>query len=85
MSDAMKRVSVSLQELATNVEDFLHMQAGKMVAFVMLVSVDDSVQYIANCAREDGKLLLETQLEHWTRGRADIPGHYNPDLREQRK
>jgi len=76
----MKRVSVSLQELATNVEDYLAMHAGKRVAFVMLVSVDDSVQYVGNCKREDGMMLIETQLEHWRARKADIPGHYNPDL-----
>ena len=39
------------------------------------------MQYVANVKREEGVALLEDLLARWKAGRADIPAHYNPDLK----
>lgn len=79
-TDAAKAVSVSLQELAGIVQDFLQEKAGAPTAFVLVVAVDNTAQYVSNCSRKDGQELLEHQLAWWNAKRADIPAHYNPDL-----
>lgn len=65
-------VSLSLQDLAGIVSD---------IAFVLLVSVDKTSQYVSNCTRADGTELIESLLSRWKANRADIPAHYNPDLK----
>jgi len=73
-------VSLSLQDLANVVQDFLHEKAGESVSFVIMVSVDNTTQYVSNCTRADGIELIESLLARWKANRADIPAHYNPDL-----
>lgn len=73
-------VSLSLQQLAAEVSAFLAERAGEPVAFVLMVSVDNTTQYVSNCKRDDGRLLIESLLNRWEANRADIPAHYNPDL-----
>lgn len=75
------QVSVSLQQLATVVDDFLTARAGERVAFVLVVSTDGVSQYISNASRADGTELIEALLARWKAGRADIPAHMNPDLK----
>lgn len=74
-------VSLSLQDLAGVVSDYLAEKAGEPIAFVLLVSVDKTAQYVSNASRADGKKLIESLLARWKVGRADIPAHYNPDLK----
>jgi hypothetical protein len=80
MSDKYKEVSLSLQHLAGIVSDYLAKTAGEPIAFVLLVSVDKTAQYVSNASREDGRELIESLLARWRANRADIPAHYNPDL-----
>jgi hypothetical protein len=75
------QVSVSLQELATVVDDFLTARCGERVAFVLVVATDGVSQYISNASRADGTDLIEALLARWKAGRADIPAHMNPDLK----
>lgn len=75
------RVSLSLQGLAQYVDDFLKERAGERVSYVLMVNVDDVTQYVSNTDRKDGEALIESLLARWKAGRADIPAHYNPDLR----
>ena len=44
-------------------------------------NIDKAAQYVSNCDRKDGSELIESLLARWKAGRADIPAHYNPDLR----
>lgn len=81
MSGAAITVSLALQELAGAVNDFLAAKAGKPVAFVLVVSVDETAQYVSNASRPDGVDLLRELLGRWEANRADIPAHYNPDLK----
>lgn len=74
-------VSLSLQELAGMVQDFLASKAGEPLAFVLMVSVDGVVQYVSNASRQDGMDLVQSLLSRWAAGRADIPAHCNPDLK----
>ena len=73
-------VSLILQDLAAAVADILRDAAGKDIAFVLIVSVDKTTQYISNTKRADGMELIEELLARWKAGRADIPAHYNPDI-----
>ena len=56
--------------------------AGNHCAFVLLVSHDGVTQYVSNASRADGVELIESLLARWKQGRADIPAHYNPDLKK---
>lgn len=73
-------VSLLLQSLAATINDALAGAAGEPIAFVLLVSVEGTLQYISNASREDGTEMIESLLARWKAGRADIPTHYNPDL-----
>lgn len=74
-------VSIALPTLATEIDHFLENVAGEPVAFLLVVGTDDAMQYVANVKREEGVALLEDLLARWKAGRADIPAHYNPDLK----
>jgi hypothetical protein len=75
------QVSISLQELASVVNDFLEARAGETVAFVLMVATDGVTQYVSNASRADGTAMVESLLARWKAGRADIPAHMNPDLK----
>ena len=77
---ASLRLSVRLQEIAQALEDVLQEVSGEPIAFVLILQADKVAQYISNCARIEGKELIESLLDRWKAGRADIPAHYNPDL-----
>lgn len=74
------RLSVSLQGIASQIDDALTDAAGERVAWVLIVSADDVSQYVSNADRKSGTALLESLLARWKAGRADIPAHMNPDL-----
>jgi hypothetical protein len=78
---ASARLSVRLQDIAQSLAEVLDEVAGEPIAFVLLLNADKTAQYISNCSRQDGRELIESLLARWKAGRADIPAHYNPDLR----
>lgn len=80
MSASLK-FSLQAQQLASALNETLEQIAGEPVAFVLVVSTDKVAQYVANCERKDGRELLESLLQRWQANRADIPAHYNPDLK----
>lgn len=75
------RLSVRLQDVAQSLSEVLDEIAGEPIAFVLVLQADKTAQYISNCSRADGRALIESLLARWNAGRADIPAHYNPDLR----
>lgn len=75
------RVSIALQAIAEVLNEQLAEVAGEEIAFVLVVQADKVAQYVSNTKREDGAELLESLLARWKAGRADIPAHYNPDLK----
>ncbi len=74
-------VSLSLQQLASEIDDFLTLRAGERVPFTLTLQIGGVAQYVSNCARADGVQMIRDLLARWEAGRADIPAHYNPDLR----
>lgn len=78
------RLSVDLQDIAARLNTMLEQSAGEPCAFVLVCQADGVAQYISNCDRKDGRELIESLLERWKANRADIPAHYNPDLRSPR-
>ena len=78
---ASARLSVRLQDIAQSLAEVLDEVAGEPIAFVLVLQADKAAQYISNCDRTDGRELIESLLARWKAGRADIPAHYNPDLR----
>lgn len=78
---ASARLSVRLQDIAQSLAEVLDEVAGEPIAFVLVLNADKTAQYISNCDRKDGRELIESLLARWKAGRADIPAHYNPDLR----
>lgn len=80
---ASARLSVRLQDIAQSLADVLGDVAGEPVPFVLVLQADKAAQYVSNCDRKDGRELIESLLARWQAGRADIPAHYNPDLRTQ--
>jgi hypothetical protein len=81
VSSQSTRVSLILQCLASGISDVLKEAAGEEIAFVLVVQADQVAQYVSNTKRSDGVALLEDLLARWKAGRADIPAHYNPDLK----
>lgn len=81
---ASARLSVRLQSIAQALSEVLDEVAGEPVPFVLMLNADKVAQYISNCDRKDGRELIEMLLARWKAGRADIPAHYNPDLRLSR-
>lgn len=77
---ASMRLSVSLQGIASQIEDALTDAAGERVHWVLIVNSDDVSQYVSNADRKSGTELIESLLARWKAGRADIPAHMNPDL-----
>ena len=75
------RLSIALQGVAQSLNKLLTEAAGEEIAWVMVCQADGVAQYVSNCDRKDGRELLESLLDRWNVGRADIPAHYNPDLR----
>lgn len=74
-------VSLTMQDLATLINDRLAAAAGEPVAWVLVLQTDGVAQYVSNTERADGVELIRSLLDRWQAGRADIPAHYNPDLR----
>ena len=79
---ASARLSVRLQDIAQSLAEVLDEVAGEPIAFVLVLNADKVAQYVSNCDRKDGAELIESLLARWKAGRADIPAHYNPDLRK---
>lgn len=77
---ASLNLSLRMQDIAQSLADVLADVAGEPIAFVLVLSADNTAQYVSNCNRKDGRDLIESLLERWKAGRADIPAHYNPDL-----
>lgn len=75
------RLSVDLQDIAARLQTMLEQSAGEPCAFVLVCQADGVAQYVSNADRKDGRELIESLLMRWKLGRADIPAHYNPDLR----
>jgi len=75
------RLSVDLQDIAARLHTMLEQSAGEPCAFVLVCQADGVAQYVSNADRKDGRELIESLLARWKAGRADIPAHYNPDLR----
>ena len=78
---ASARLSVRLQDIAQSLAEVLDEVAGEPVPFVLVLQADKTAQYVSSLDRKDGRELIESLLERWKAGRADIPAHYNPDLR----
>ena len=78
---ASARLSVRLQDIAQSLAEVLDEVAGEPIAFVLVLNADKTAQYISNCDRQDGRDLLQSLMDRWDAKRADIPAHYNPDLR----
>lgn len=75
------RLSVALPIVAQHLAELLAAAAGKDIAFVLVCQADGVAQYVSNASRNDGTELIESLLARWKAGRADIPAHYNPDLK----
>lgn len=75
------KVSLALQQLAAAINDHLQEVAGEPVAFVLVLQVGGTAQYVSNADRKDGAALITELLQRWEANRADIPAHYNPDLK----
>jgi len=75
------RLSVDLQDIAARLLTMLEQSAGEPCAFVLVCQADGVAQYVSNTDRKAGRDLIEGLLARWKAGRADIPAHYNPDLR----
>lgn len=82
MSSQANAVSLRLQDIAASLSEVLEEIAGEPIAFVLIVSVEKTAQYVSNANRQDGTEIVESLLGRWKANRADIPAHYNPDLKK---
>lgn len=74
-------ISIALQDLANGINEALAEITGEPVAFVVVLQYGGAAQYVSNVSRKDGTELIESLIARWKAGRADIPAHYNPDLK----
>ena len=81
LTEKENRLSVSLQLIAEALDQQLEFLMKERVSFVLVLQADHTAQYVANVARKDGEELLQSLLDRWKANRADIPAHYNPDLK----
>lgn len=81
MTTQSQRLSLAMQDIANGLNDYLKAVAGEEIAFVLIIQADKVAQYVSNASRADGTELVEDLLARWKANRADIPAHYNPDLR----
>lgn len=82
MADTATKLSIALQDIAAMIDDEIKLRAGEPCAFVLVVQAGQTAQYISNADRKDGADLIESLLARWKANRADIPAHYNPDLKD---
>lgn len=75
------RLSIALPIIAKCLDELLGEAAGEQLPWVLVCQSDGVAQYVSNAQRADGVALIESLLARWKAGRADIPAHYNPDLR----
>lgn len=75
-------LSVHLQDILSDLSGLLKAATGKELPFVLVVQTDIVVQYASNCDRAAVISVLEELLLRWRLNRADIPAHYNPDLKD---
>lgn len=75
MSDAMIKVSQSLQGIASGLSDVLNEVAGKKVGFTLLVYTEGRASYISNCDRSQVIEEMKSLIEKWESGMPDIPAH----------
>ncbi len=78
----MTEVSLALPILASLIQEYLEEKAGEVIPFTLLVGTDKVVQYVSNINRQESIDLIESLLHRFRAGRANIPAHYNPDLKE---
>ena len=73
-----------MQDIAKQLNDLLTdaTGTGEEIAWVLVCQADGVAQYVSNASRMDGTELIESLLARWKAGRADIPAHYNPDLKQ---
>jgi hypothetical protein len=81
MTTPTEALSIQLQRIAADLKAELASAVGREIGFVLVCEVDGVAQYISNAPRADGVALIEELLARWKANRADIPAHYNPDLR----
>ena len=79
--DKIFTLSTALQPLASTIDQFLEELVGERLGFVLVIGVDNTMQYVANVDRFVGAELLRELLSGWDNRRADIPGAINPDLK----
>lgn len=80
--DKTTALSLELQGVADALDQHFEERLGMRIGFVLVCHVEDVSQYVSNLEREGGKALIESLLERWKAGKADIPAHYNPDLKD---
>ena len=79
-ADPVIELSISLQEIAVVIDDFILEKAGERASFVLIIANGGVSQYVSNTERKNGTNLIESLLSRWKAKRSDIPAHYNPDL-----
>lgn len=80
--DTRDTVSMSLlvrmQEIADFLNEALEEVDGESVPFLLLLKTGRAAQYLCNCSSKDAHGLIESLLDSWKAGRADIPAHIDP-------
>jgi hypothetical protein len=58
-------VSLTLQDLAREINTYLNVVADRGMPFVLVVNMGRSAHYLSNVSRDDGMGLLETVVSAW--------------------
>lgn len=68
-------IHLKLLELAQAVEEVLIEQTGKVPTLVLVVRIDDTMQYVSNVLRPEGLKLLDELFEAWQAGLGEVTYH----------
>ena len=74
-SDATRNISLTLQDVASGINDVLTDIAGEKVGFSLFVWTEERAQYISNSEREQCAAAIREILDGWDNGMPDIPAH----------
>jgi len=75
MSDEIRKVSLAMQDIATELDQRITEIAGRRVAFSLFVWTDGRCNYISTAERQEIIAVLEGMIAGWKAGMPDIPAH----------
>lgn len=75
MSEATRKLSVGLRQIAKDLDAVIEKQAGERIAFTLIVFTEGRASYVSTCERRDSVREMSKLLDLWAKGMPDIKAH----------